>query len=153
PHARALGQPVGVLGERRVVPLRHQPGQRLPLAADRRPAAAARPGRAAALLAGGPQPGGERPLAYLVEPRDLGLAALAGLAGRERPLAQVGGVGTRHRSPPVGVKVTSTADRGAGPAVGPAIRSSSGRPRAPPPAPLALPPSPPPEPTSPAVSQ
>src|SRR5205085_9899372 len=97
--------------------------QRRGLAADRRPAAAGRPGRAAALLAGGPQPGGERPLADPVDPRDLGLAALAGLAGRERPLAQAGGVGTRHRPPPVGVKVTSTADRGAGSADGHAIRS------------------------------
>src|SRR6185369_13739122 len=88
-------------------------------------AAAARLGRATPLLAGGPQPGGERPLADPVAPRDLGLAALAGLVGRERPLAQVGGVGTRHRSPPVGVKVTSTADRGAGSAVSPAIRSST----------------------------
>src|SRR4051794_7556532 len=78
---------------------------------------------AAPLLAGELEPARERPLADPVAPRDLGLAALAGLAGRERPLAQVGGVGTRHRSPPVGVKVTSTADRGAGSAVGPAIRS------------------------------
>src|SRR4051794_18403034 len=81
---------------------------------------------AAPLLAGGPQPSGECPLADPVGPRDLGLAALAGLVGRERPLAQVGGVGTRHRSPPVGVKATSTADRGAGSVDGRAIRSSAG---------------------------
>src|SRR6185369_17051671 len=87
-------------------------------------AAAARLGRATPLLAGGPQPGGERPLADPVEPRDLGLAALAGLVGRERPLAQVGGVGTRHRSPPVGVKTIPTADRAGGSVDGRAIRSS-----------------------------
>ena len=55
---------------------------------------------------------------------DRGLAALAGLAGRERPLAQVGGVGTRHRSPPVGVETIPTADRGAGSVDDHAIRST-----------------------------
>src|SRR4051812_28123386 len=79
---------------------------------------------AAPLLAGELEPARERALADPVGPRDLGLAALAGLVGRERPLAQVGGVGTRHRSPPVGVKATSTADRGAGSVDGRAIRSS-----------------------------
>src|SRR5919206_10635 len=81
-------------------------------------------GRAAALLAGGPQPAGERPLADPVALGDPGLAALAGLAGGEHPLAQVGGVGTRHRSPPVGVKAIPTADRGAGSVDGHAIGSS-----------------------------
>src|SRR5207244_8276323 len=66
------------------------------------------------LLAGELEPARERALADPVDPRDLGLAALAGLVGRERPLAQVGGVGTRHRSPPVGVETIPTADRGAG---------------------------------------
>src|SRR4051794_41420595 len=79
---------------------------------------------AAPLLAGELEPARERPFADPVAPGDLGRAALAGLAGRERPLAQVGGVGTRHRSPPVGVKVTSTADRGAGSADGRTIRSN-----------------------------
>src|SRR4051812_50181210 len=78
---------------------------------------------AAPLLAGGPQPSGECPLADPVAPRDLGLAPLAPLVGVERPLAQVGGVGTRHRSSPVGVKATSTADRGAGSVDGHAICS------------------------------
>src|SRR4051794_40672107 len=78
---------------------------------------------AAPLLAGELEPARERALADPVAPRDLGLAALPGLVGRERPLAQVGGVGTRHRSPPVGVKATSTADRGAGSVDGRAIRS------------------------------
>src|SRR4051794_28961522 len=81
---------------------------------------------AAPLLAGELEPARERPFADPVAPRDLGLAALAGLAGRERPLAQVGGVGTRHRSPPVGVKTIPTADRGARSADGRAIRSSRG---------------------------
>src|SRR4051794_24968612 len=79
---------------------------------------------AAPLLAGELEPARERALADPVAPRDLGLAALAGLVGRERPLAQVVGVGTRHRSPPVGGKATSTADRGAGSVDGRAIRSS-----------------------------
>src|SRR5437764_4537608 len=79
---------------------------------------------AAPLLAGELEPARERALADPVDPRDLGLAALAGLVGRERPLAQVGGVGTRHRSPPVGVKTIPTADRGAGSVDGRAIRSS-----------------------------
>src|SRR5206468_1421763 len=114
PDPGAVRQQVGVLGERRVVPLRHQGGQRRGLAAHRPRAPAARPRRAAPLLAGGLEPAGERPLANPVGPRDLGLAALAGLAGGEDPLAQAGGVGTRHRSPPVGVKATPTADRGAG---------------------------------------
>src|SRR4051812_27863706 len=78
---------------------------------------------AAPLLAGELEPARERALADPVDPRDLGLAALAGLVGRERPLAQVGGVGTRHRSPPVGVKTIPTADRGAGSVDGRAIRS------------------------------
>src|SRR4051812_45929625 len=82
---------------------------------------------AAPLLAGGPQPSGECPLADPVAPRDLGLAPLAPLVGVERPLAQVGGVGTRHRSSPVGVKATSTADRGAGSVDGHAICSSAAR--------------------------
>src|SRR5690349_24834158 len=82
---------------------------------------------AAPLLAGGPQPSGERPLADPVAPRHRGLATVAGLAGGERPLAQVGGVGTRHRSPPVGVKATSTADRSAGSVDGRAIRSRANR--------------------------
>src|SRR3954453_23418310 len=77
PDPDALGRRGGVFPQGRVVPLRHQPGQRLPLAADRRPAAAPRLGRAATLLAGRLEPGGERPLAYRVEPRDLGLATLA----------------------------------------------------------------------------
>src|SRR4051812_29493496 len=80
---------------------------------------------AAPLLAGGLEPARERPLADPVGPRDLGLAALAGLVGRERPLAQVAGVGTWHRSSPVGLKVTSTADRGPGSVDGRAIRSST----------------------------
>src|SRR5436853_442350 len=87
------------------------------------PATAARLGMAAPLLAGELEPARERALADPVDPRDLGLAALAGLVGRERPLAQVGGVGTRHRSPPVGVKTIPTADRGAGSVDGRAIRS------------------------------
>src|SRR5207237_10173528 len=80
-------------------------------------------GGAAPLLSGELEPARERALADPVGPRDLGLAALAGLVGRERPLAQVGGVGTRHRSSPVGVKATSTADRGARSVDGRAIRS------------------------------
>ena len=55
-------------------------------------------------------------------------ACNSAIVGRERPLAQVGGVGTRHRSPPVGVKATSTADRGAGSVDGRAIRSSGATP-------------------------
>src|SRR4051794_24068148 len=80
---------------------------------------------AAPLLAGDLEPARERPLADPVDSRDLGLAALAGLVGRERPLAQVGGVGTRHRSPPVGVEAIPTADRDAGSVDGRAIRSST----------------------------
>src|SRR4051812_27119251 len=80
---------------------------------------------AAPLLAGELGPARERALADPVGPRDLGLAALAGLVGRERPLAQVGGVGTRHRSSPIGVKATSTADHGARSVDGRAIRSSA----------------------------
>src|SRR4051812_17114929 len=82
---------------------------------------------AAPLLAGELEPARERALADPVGPRDLGPAALAGLVGRERPLAQVGGVGTRHRSPPVGVKTIPTADRGAGSVGGRAIRSRGPR--------------------------
>src|SRR4051794_17695506 len=78
---------------------------------------------AAPLLAGELEPARERALADPVGPRDLGPAALAGLVGRERPLAQVGGVGTRHRSPPVGVKTIPTADHGGGSVDGRAIRS------------------------------
>src|SRR3954469_19744839 len=52
PDPGALGEPVGVLGQGGVVPLRHQPGQRLPLAAEGSPAPAARLGMAAPLLAG-----------------------------------------------------------------------------------------------------
>src|SRR5206468_9968715 len=95
-----------------------------PLAAEGCPATAARLGGAAPLLAGELEPARERALADPVGPRDLGPAALAGLVGRERPLAQVGGVGTRHRSPPGGVKTIPTADRGAGSADGRTIRSS-----------------------------
>src|SRR4051812_10673578 len=94
----------------------------------RRPPASCPRGAASARgapLAGGLEPARERPLADPVGPRDLGLAALAGLVGRERPLAQVAGVGTRHRSSPVGVKVTSTADRGPGSVDERAIRSST----------------------------
>ena len=91
PRTRSAGRSAD-LPQGRVVPLRHQPGQRLPLAADRRPAAAARLGRAATLLAGRLEPGGERPLAYRVEPRDLGLATLASFVGGEHTLAQVGRV-------------------------------------------------------------
>src|SRR4051794_41227129 len=79
---------------------------------------------AAPLLAGGPQPSGGCPLAGPVAPRDLGLAPLAPLVGVKRPLAQVGGVGSRHRSSPVGLKAISTADSGAGSVDGYAIRSS-----------------------------
>src|SRR4051794_36821046 len=77
---------------------------------------------AAPLLAGDLEPARERPLADPVDSRDLGLAALPGLVGRERPLAQGGGVGTRHRSPPVGGETIPTADRDAGSVDGRAIR-------------------------------
>src|SRR5437764_13711472 len=80
---------------------------------------------AAPLLAGELEPARERALADPVGPRDLGLAPLAGRVGRERPLAQGGRAGTRHRSSPVGVKATSTADRGARSVDGRAIRSST----------------------------
>src|SRR3954449_12057519 len=79
PAPGALGEPVGVLGQGGVVPLRHQPGQRLPLAAEGCPATAARLGGAAPLLAGELEPARERALADPVGPRDLGPAALAGL--------------------------------------------------------------------------
>ena len=46
------------------------------------------------------------------------------LMGRLGPrFGRVGGVGRRHRSPPVGVKATPTADRAAGSADGRAIHS------------------------------
>jgi hypothetical protein len=65
----------------------------------------------------------ERPLADTVAPGDLGLTALVFLVGGEHPLAQVGGVGTRRRSSPLGLEHASTAGYGAGCADSPAVHS------------------------------
>jgi hypothetical protein len=68
------------------------------LAPDQRPAACRHLRLAPALGTRRPEPARQRPLADSEAPRDLGLAALAGLVGGEHALSKVGGAGARHRS-------------------------------------------------------
>src|ERR671916_1236521 len=109
PHARARRQPLGILGQRGVVLLAHQLDQHRRLASDQPPAAGRHLRPAPALALRRPEPALQRPFADPKAPRHLGLAALAGLTGRERSLAQVRGIGARHLSSSGMVNPTTTA--------------------------------------------
>src|SRR5919112_6015284 len=78
PHARARRQPLGILGQRGVVLLVHQPGQRRHRTPDQAAAAGRRLWPAPALTPRRLEPTLERPLADPEAPCDFSLAAFTG---------------------------------------------------------------------------